>query len=231
MTKKRKTISKSNFFEQYKSPFRAPRKGLFFTLDLSKGNFIFASSKLFMKPVTLIDKKQLELIINRLTYQLIENHDDFSDAVLLGLQPRGVALAERIKDRLKQIMPEAEIHLGSLDITFFRDDFRRREEPLRANTTAIDFIIEDKKVILIDDVLYTGRTIRAGLDAMLSYGRPSSVELLVLVDRRFSRELPIEPTYIGKSVDSIDSQRVRVDFAKKTENDRVLLFNTDLSDE
>jgi pyrimidine operon attenuation protein/uracil phosphoribosyltransferase len=193
--------------------------------------YIFASSNLFMKPVTLIDKNQLELIINRLAYQLIENHDEFADAVLLGLQPRGVVLAERIKDRLKQIMPEAEIHLGSLDITFFRDDFRRRDEPLKANSTEIDFIIEDKKVILIDDVLYTGRTIRAGLDAMLSYGRPSGVELLVLVDRRFSRELPIEPTYIGKSVDSIDSQRVKVDFAKNTSNDRVLLFNTELADE
>ncbi|MFZ6051434.1 bifunctional pyr operon transcriptional regulator/uracil phosphoribosyltransferase PyrR [Halocola ammonii] len=184
-----------------------------------------------MKPVTLIDKKQLGLIINRLAYQLIENHDDFSDAVLLGLQPRGVQLAERIHDRLKEIMPQAQIHLGSLDITFFRDDFRRREEPIKANSTQIDFIIEDKKVILIDDVLYTGRTIRAGLDAMLSYGRPSAVELLVLVDRRFSRELPIDPTYIGKSVDSIDSQRVKVEFAKNTSNDRVLLFNTELADE
>ena len=184
-----------------------------------------------MKPVTLIDNKQLGLIINRLAHQLIENHDDFSDAVLLGLQPRGVALAERIYARLKEILPKAEIHLGNLDITFFRDDFRRREEPLKANTTQIDFIIEDKKVILIDDVLYTGRTIRAGLDAMLSYGRPSSVELLVLVDRRFSRELPIEPTYIGKSVDSIDSQRVKVEFGKNTSNDRVLLFNTELADE
>lgn len=206
-------------------------EGIFFVRYFRFGNFIFATINTPMKPVTLIDKKQLELIINRLTYELIENHDDFSDTVLLGLQPRGIMLAKRITDKLKSIMPKATVNLGSLDITFFRDDFRRRDQPIEASSTDIDFVIEDKNVVLIDDVLYTGRTIRSGLDAMLSYGRPASVELLVLVDRRFSRELPIQPTYIGKSVDSIDSQRVKVDFAKDSSNDKVLLFNTEMADE
>jgi len=97
-----------------------------------------------------------------------------------------------------------------LDITFFRDDFRRREEPLAANQTNINFLVEGKKVVFIDDVLYTGRSIRAGMDAINSFGRPQQIELLVLIDRRFSRELPIEPNYVGKTVDAIDTEKVLV---------------------
>ncbi|MCB0760473.1 MAG: bifunctional pyr operon transcriptional regulator/uracil phosphoribosyltransferase PyrR [Flavobacteriales bacterium] len=178
-----------------------------------------------MRPATLIDSEHLQLIIQRLCYQLIENHDDFSNSVFLALQPRGVAVANRICETLKEILPESSIRVGSLDITFHRDDFRRRDEPLAPNRTKVDFLIEDKKVILVDDVLYTGRTIRAGLDAMLSFGRPSAVELLVLVERRFSRELPISPNYIGKSVDSYDNQRVEVRLDEKG-NGKVLLSTT-----
>jgi pyrimidine operon attenuation protein/uracil phosphoribosyltransferase len=163
-----------------------------------------------MKPIVLIDPVQFNLIVDRLAHQLIENHRDFSESVILGLQPRGVFLARRIHDKIKAILPDVQIEIGDLDVTFFRDDFRRREKPLAPSNTEIDFLIEGKKVILVDDVLYTGRTIRAGLDAMLSFGRPDAVELLVLIDRRFSRELPIEASYVGKAVDSIDSQRVAV---------------------
>ena len=163
-----------------------------------------------MKPIVLIDPVQFNLIVDRLAHQLIENHRDFSETVILGLQPRGVFLARRIHDKIKAILPDVQIEIGDLDVTFFRDDFRRREKPLAPSNTEIDFLIEGKKVVLVDDVLYTGRTIRAGLDAMLSFGRPDAVELLVLIDRRFSRELPIEASYVGKAVDSIDSQRVAV---------------------
>lgn len=177
-----------------------------------------------MKPVTLIDNMQFDLIVNRLCYQLIENHIDFNDTVILGLQPRGVELATWIWKRLSQITKDDNIKIGQLDVTFFRDDFRRREEPINANSTKINFIIEGKNVILIDDVLYTGRTIRAGLDAMLSYGRPKNVELLVLIDRKFRRELPIQADYIGKSVDTYDDQKVKVVFGDK--KNKVTLFTT-----
>lgn len=180
-----------------------------------------------MKPTVLIDSDQFAIIIDRLAHQLIERHRDFTDTVLLGLQPRGVLLADRIHQRLSEIVPDAKIPVGKLDVTFFRDDFRRREKPLAPNSTEVNFIIEGKKVVIIDDVLYTGRTIRAGLDAMLSFGRPERVELLVLIDRRFSRELPIEPQYIGKSVDSIDSQRVTVSLKESGGNDQVELLTPD----
>lgn len=171
----------------------------------------------------ILNQQQIELTIQRLCYQLIENHNDFSNSALIGLQPRGIFLAKRIHSTLKKITANNDIACGTLDTTFFRDDFRRREAPLIANKTQIDFIIEDKKVILIDDVLYTGRTIRAGLDAMLAYGRPDLVELLVLIDRRFSRHLPIEPNYVGTTIDSVSSERVEVNWRETEGESEVLL--------
>lgn len=175
-----------------------------------------------MRPTVLIDEKQFQLIINRLSHQLIENHRDFSDTVIIGLQPRGIYLATRIQQKIKEITG-VEVPNGNLDVTFFRDDFRRREKPIQANLTKVDFLIEDKHVVLVDDVLYTGRTIRAGLDAMLAYGRPAAVELCVFIDRRFSRQLPVEPNYVGKAIDSIDSQRVTVSWKETSKKDLVEL--------
>src|SRR5690606_20713292 len=118
----------------------------------------------------------------------------------------GIYLADRMRNTLQSILGEgSNIQTGSLDITFYRDDFRRREQPLLPSVTNIDFIIENKNVILMDDVFYTGRTARAGLDALLTFGRPKKVEFLTLVERRFSRQLPIQPDYIGFAVDSISS--------------------------
>ena len=171
----------------------------------------------------ILNETQLTLAIQRLCYQLIEDHNDFSNSVILGLQPRGVILAKRIHAELQKISPESQIPLGSLDTTFFRDDFRRRDSPIIANKTQIDFIIENKKVILVDDVLYTGRTIRAGLDAMLAYGRPDLVELLVLVDRRYGRHLPIEPNYIGITIDSVASERVEAKWKETDGADEIIL--------
>jgi len=147
-----------------------------------------------------------------LCWQLIENHFDFSDTVLIGMQPRGYQLAQKIHSKLIELSSVSNIYLGSLDITFFRDDFRRREAPISPNQTDIDFLVEGKKVVFIDDVLYTGRSIRAGMDAINSFGRPKQIELLVLIDRRFSRELPIEPNYVGMTVDAIDTEKVVVEW-------------------
>jgi pyrimidine operon attenuation protein/uracil phosphoribosyltransferase len=158
----------------------------------------------------ILNPLNFKITIDRLCYQLVENHEDFSETVLIGLQPRGIYLNQRITARLQEIIPSRKIVSGNLDITFFRDDFRRREQIIVPSTTQIDFVIENKKVVLLDDVLFTGRTVRAAMDALQAFGRPSKVELLVLIDRKFSRDLPIEPNYVGKAIDSIMSEKVRV---------------------
>ena len=174
----------------------------------------------------ILDSKQLNLSIERICYQLIENHNDFSDTVLVGLQPRGVFVAQRIHERLEKLTGNSVL-LGSLDITFNRDDHRRREIPLIPSKTNMDFLVEGKKVVMIDDVLFTGRTIRAGMDAMMAFGRPSVVELVVLIDRRFSRQLPIEPNYVGERIDTIVSERVEVDLTENGGNDTVKLYSSE----
>jgi pyrimidine operon attenuation protein/uracil phosphoribosyltransferase len=179
-----------------------------------------------MNPVQILDSRLLGITITRLCHQLIENHGDFSSTAIIGLQPRGVYLADRIVKRLEEIIGIKNIRHGALDITFHRDDFRRKAIPPIPSETQIDFEIEDLNVVLIDDVLYTGRTIRAGLDAMLAFGRPRKVELMVLIDRRFSRHLPVQPDYIGRSVDSIASERVMVDWIETEGMDQVVLYST-----
>nr|WP_315006368.1 bifunctional pyr operon transcriptional regulator/uracil phosphoribosyltransferase PyrR [uncultured Capnocytophaga sp.] len=177
-----------------------------------------------MEGKQLLNTNELQVILHRLACQLIENHTDFSEAVLIGLQPRGIFLAQRLVHMLSQEYNVKGIQYGALDITFFRDDFRRGEKPLVANTTDIPFLVEDKKVVFIDDVLYTGRSIRAALTALQSFGRPTKVELLVLIDRRFSRDLPIQPDYIGKAVDAINKERVVVHWADQDGEDAVYLI-------
>lgn len=177
-----------------------------------------------MNPVPVLNNKQLSITITRLCHQLIENHGDFSQTAVIGLQPRGIYLANRIVSRLKEMTGIAKIRYGTLDITFHRDDFRRKASPLVPSETQINFEIEDLNVVLIDDVLFTGRTIRAGLDAMLAFGRPKRVELLVLIDRRFSRHLPVQPDYVGRTVDSISSERVAVDWVETEGTDQVNLI-------
>ncbi len=181
-----------------------------------------------MQKRLIVNNQLLEIMLERLAQQLIENHHDFSNSVILGLQPRGVFVAERLQKTLQRIVGKP-IRTGRLDITFHRDDFRRRESPLTANATQIDFIIENQQVILVDDVLYTGRSVRAALDAMIAYGRPQKVELLVLIDRRYSRDLPIEATYVGQSVNSLSSQRVLVEWrsAETTEDNIWLITKTE----
>lgn len=167
---------------------------------------------------TILDKRQLHLTILRLAHQLLESHQNLDEVVFIGLQPRGVQISKRIVDTVRNLCIGQNIQYGILDITFYRDDVRK--ELHIANTTDIPFSIEGKVVILIDDVLYTGRTIRAALDALQDFGRPKKIELCVLVDRRFNRELPIQPDYCGKSIDTAYSQKVKVEW----EREEVILY-------
>ena len=176
-----------------------------------------------MSKKTLLNSKDIEIILHRLACQLIENHNDFADTVLIGLQPRGSFLANRLVQLLENDYGIKNLKLGLLDITFYRDDFRRRSEPLAATSTKINFLIEDKKVVIIDDVLYSGRSVRAALTAIQSFGRPLNIELLVLIDRRFSRHLPIQPNYRGRQVDAINEEKVLVTWKETHEIDAVYL--------
>lgn len=171
----------------------------------------------------LLNATEIQIALHRLACQLIENHDNFEHTVLVGLQPRGIYLAERIKSLLVKDYGIKNVPLGYLDITFFRDDFRRSEKPLEANKTQIDFIVEGKKVVFIDDVLFTGRSIRSALTAIQSFGRPEEIELLVLIDRRFSRHLPIQPDYRGRQVDAINGEKVLVCWQEKDGEDAIYL--------
>jgi len=180
-----------------------------------------------MEKRLILDTDLLQITINRLVEELIENHKDFQDTVLIGLQPRGIYLAQRIQKRLNERLSK-DLPLGLLDTTFYRDDFRRRDTPLKANATKIPFIIEDKKVILIDDVLFTGRTVRAALDAMIAFGRPKLVELLTFIDRKYTRDLPIQPDYVGRRVNTIKTQKVLVEWTDQgAENDKIWLVTNE----
>jgi len=178
-----------------------------------------------MKHKIVINKSKFNIIIERLSHQLIENHGNFKETVLIGIQPRGTHLCDRIYQKLSSLLSNQNIKIGNLDITFYRDDFRRRQEPLEPQAIDIDFSIEGKHVVLIDDVLYTGRSVRAAMDALLAFGRPKSVELMVFIDRRFSRHLPIQPNYVGQKVDTITSEKVIVEWEEINGNDQVILLN------
>jgi len=177
-----------------------------------------------MSQKVLLNAKEVNIILHRLACQLIEKHNDFSNTTLIGLQPRGIYLANRIAKILREDYKVKNIQLGYLDITFYRDDFRRGDKTLEANKTEINFIVEDKNVVFIDDVLYTGRSIRSALTAIQSFGRPKQIELLTLIDRRFSRHLPIQPDYRGRQVDVINNEKVKVNWLENENEDTVYLI-------
>ncbi|MHA7057169.1 bifunctional pyr operon transcriptional regulator/uracil phosphoribosyltransferase PyrR [Aquimarina sp. M1] len=179
-----------------------------------------------MSQKLLLSAKEIDIILHRLACQLIENHTHFEDTVLIGVQPRGTFLADRLKDLLVKDYHLSNVKMGYLDITFYRDDFRRGEKPLEANKTKVDFTVEDKRVVFIDDVLYTGRSIRSALTAIQSFGRPKEIELLTLIDRRFSRHLPIQPNYRGRQVDAINQEKVKVHWMENEGEDAVYLINS-----
>lgn len=176
-----------------------------------------------MEEKLLYDHRKLNATINRLSYELVENHGDFKQSAIIGLQPRGIHLARIIRQRTEEIT-SANVRYGELDFTFFRDDYRSSDKPLAANPMHIPFSTEGLNIILVDDVLYTGRSIRSAMDALLGFGRPAKVELCVLIDRMFNRENPIAPDYVGKSVDTRGhGQRVKVEWEEN--NYMVRLIN------
>ena len=170
---------------------------------------------------SVLNEQQLAITIKRLSHQFLENHVDLDNTVLIGIQPRGIFVSDQVVQQLAGLVSPSKILYGKLDITFYRDDIRK--ELHIPNHTDIPFTIENRNVVLIDDVLYTGRTIRAALDALMDFGRPSKVELCVLIDRRFSRQLPIQPDYVGKAIDSIVSQKVKVFWKQRDGRDEVAL--------
>lgn len=171
-----------------------------------------------------MDSERFGLTIRRLCHQLIERYDDFSNACVVGVQHRGVWLSEVILTELEQLGLD-DLQFGKLDITFYRDDFRIREKPLKANPTEMSFLVENKDVVLVDDVLYTGRTIQAALTALNHFGRPRSVTLLTMVDRQFNRHLPIQPDFVGMRVDALDEAYVSVEYRKHHGQDKIVLFS------
>ena len=181
------------------------------------------------------EKEKFDLTIERLCYHLIEDYDTFEDTCIVGIQTGGVQLAARLLQKLGEILPRqsvvkpqasrgGNIPFGKLDITFYRDDFRTSKKPLAANVNDMPFVIENQRIILVDDVLYTGRSVQAAMTALNHYGRPKSIKLLVLVERRFNREIPVRPDYIGLSMDSLDDAYVSVEWAETEGEDRILIY-------
>ena len=176
-----------------------------------------------IKERQILNQQDIKITIERLCEELIEHHHDFNNTVIVGVQPRGAFLSNRIIAKLKQLLKTTNIESGNLDISFYRDDLRRREEPIVPQVMDMNLSLEGKNVVLIDDVLFTGRSIRSAIDALMAFGRPKSVELLALIDRRFSRDLPIQPNYVGKTIDAIDSEKVIVEWKETTGTDRILM--------
>ena len=173
----------------------------------------------------ILKGSRFEVMVERLCQELIENYGDFENACIIGIQPRGIMFANRICSHLERIDGLGHVNYGKLDITFYRDDFRTREIPLSGNTTEIDFLVENKRVILVDDVLYSGRTVQAAMTAVQHYGRASQIELAVLIDRRFNRHLPIQPDYTGLVVDAVDEAYVKVEWKEVDGEDQIKLYS------
>lgn len=179
-------------------------------------------------PRVLLDDEAIRRTLSRIAHEVIERNDPLDAVALVGLHTRGVPLAQRLRALIAERSGE-EVPLGQVDITFYRDDVHvragqapRRAQPL-VRDTKLDFELEGRTVILVDDVLYTGRTIRAAIDALFEYGRPDRVQLAVLADRGH-RELPIRPDYVGKNLPTTRGERVQVELIEVDEVDRVLLL-------
>jgi pyrimidine operon attenuation protein / uracil phosphoribosyltransferase len=161
----------------------------------------------------ILEYQQVDLILTRICHQLVEAHGDFASTAILALQPKGILFGKALIQKL-ELLFGIKATYGELDTTFHRDDFRRSDKLLIPNEVNIDFEIENKRIILVDDVLYTGRSIRAALDAVNDYGRPSYIELVTLINRKYKREMPIQPDYIGENVDSRTDDYVKVEWDK-----------------
>jgi len=172
--------------------------------------------------IQILSSKDIEKKLIRISHQIIENHNDIDNIVILGIHNRGVPISQRIKKNILKIT-NIDIPLGSLDITFHRDDFRERLLIPEIRETNISFSLDDKVVVLVDDVLYSGRTIRAALDEINSFGRPSLVRLAVLIDRGH-RELPIRADFIGKNIPTNSGEHVDVRLQESDNEEGVFLI-------
>jgi len=176
----------------------------------------------------LLDAEALDRTLHRIAHEIIERNPELDQVALVGIHTRGVPLAQRLR-RLIEDFSGSEVELGTVDITFYRDDVSVRggDAPLHpqplVRSTRLDFPLEGKTCILVDDVLYTGRTIRAAIEALFDYGRPARVQLAVLADRGH-RELPIRPDYVGKNLPTGRDERVQVQLLEVDEVDRMLLI-------
>ncbi|MCC6720705.1 MAG: bifunctional pyr operon transcriptional regulator/uracil phosphoribosyltransferase PyrR [Bacteroidia bacterium] len=171
-----------------------------------------------MKKRILLDTNHTKIILKRIALQINETHGNLDNCAIIGMQPRGIQLAKRLVEILSEITKNKKIEYGELDSTFYRDDFRKGDKFLIPNSLKIDFLIENKIIILVDDVLYTGRSVRSALNSLGDFGRPLKIELLTLIDRKFNRELPIQPDYIGEEVDTRANDIVEVKWdEQKTE--------------
>ncbi len=175
-----------------------------------------------MSKKILLANEAFNLTLKRLCQQVIENYHPFENIALIGIQSRGAFLAKRMQLIIEQ-MTQQKVTLGLLDVTFYRDDFRKTSGTIVPQATQIDFLLEDMKVLLIDDVLFTGRTVRAAMDALLDFGRPQKIDLLTLVDRRYLRDLPIQPNYVGITVDTTLNQNVHVSWLEIDGEDSIIL--------
>ena len=174
---------------------------------------------------TILKGERFDVTVERMCHELIETYGDFSDACIVGIQPRGVPFADRICQHLEELLGTSVPLYGKLDITFYRDDFRTRINPISGNKTEMDFLVENKRVLLVDDVLYSGRTVQAALTAIQHYGRASKIELAVLIDRRFNRHLPIQPDYTGIVVDALDEAYVKVEWKEHDNLDQIKMYS------
>jgi len=178
-----------------------------------------------VKNKVILNTKELSIIIDRLCYELIENHFDFSNSVLVSLMPRGRHVGKKIHEKLETIINK-RIKYGELDSSFYRDDLRKHSNPIVPHKMSMNLSVDEKNVVFIDDVLFTGRSVRSAIDALMPFGRPKTIELLVLINRRLSRQLPIQPNYIGKEVDSIDSEKVVVRLDNKKDINSIIILKS-----
>lgn len=168
----------------------------------------------------ILDKEQLKRAITRISHEILERNGGAKNVVVVGIQSRGYYIASRLAKNIASIESQ-KIPIGALDISLYRDDVGTNPQPL-LKKTEIDFSLTGKQIILVDDVLYTGRTIRAAMDALMDLGRPASIQLAVLIDRGH-RELPIRPDYIGKNIPTAPNERVSVNLEEESQEDSVTL--------
>ncbi len=189
-----------------------------FLLTLYKRQTIF----LYMKQIQLImDSQALDLALTRITHQILEHNNQIDSLAIVGMQTRGVFLAQRIVEKIKDLV-NRQIPTGMLDSTLYRDDYRVSLKQPKVKATDIPFDINTKNVVLVDDVLYTGRTVRAALDALMDFGRPQTIQLAVLIDRGH-RELPIRADYVGKKITTLANQEVSLKVREIDQQDSLWL--------